>query len=375
MKRILTVSLTTCIAALAAGTAGAQPPSLTTAAARVTAIAKTAHFAGEIAVADLTGPVVDRVLGLVDRGTQQGHRPGARWLWASVTKQVTAVLVMQQVEAGTLSLDGTIHLYLPDFAGATGDTVTLRQLLQHLSGLPNPNDTPAGAGDVPKFYTDTGAGIADTPRALGFCSGAPKARPGSGFAYNNCDYLVLGAILERVTGKTYARLVADQIATPLGLRSLRLARDGALRGGGAATGYTGGGKPYPSVNVATFGAAGALTGTARDLIAFDRALAGAKLVGPASRAILWKGDPKLGYQALGVWSFPARLVGCALPVTLIERRGDVGGIQVRNVIAPDLGRSVAVFVNDDTLDFGEVWQGKGLSYELLSAAFCPNAKS
>ncbi|WP_274517574.1 serine hydrolase [Sphingomonas sp. PAMC 26621] len=196
-----------------------------------------------------------------------------------------------------------------------------------------------------------------------------------GFAYNNCDYLVLGAILERVTGRPYARLVADRIAKPLGLRSLRVARDGAPRGDAAAVGYTTGGKPYPTVNVATFGAAAALTGTARDLAAFDRALAAGKLVGRESRDILWKGDPKLGYEALGVWSFPARLAGCAQPVTLIERRGDVAGIQVRNVIAPDLGRSVAVFVNDDTVQFGEIWQGKGLSYDLLSAAFCLTPQS
>ena len=71
-----------------------------------------------------------------------------------------------------------------------------------------------------------------------------------------------------------------------------------------------------------------------------------------------------------MWSFPARLAGCAAPVALVERRGDVGGIQVRNVIAPDLGRSIAIFTNDDAVDFGEVWQGRGLSYDLLSAAFC-----
>ena len=375
MKRFLTISLTTCIAALAANAANAQLPSITTAAARVTTIAKAAHLSGEIALTDRTGPTIDRTLGLADPGKQQSHRRGARWLWASVTKQVTAVLVMQQVESGTLSLDGTIRHYLPAFAGANGDTITLRQLLQHLSGLPNPDDTAAGAGDVPIFYTETGAGIADTPRATGFCSATPKAAPGAGFAYNNCDYLVLGAILERVTGKPYAQLVADRIAKPLGLRSLRIARDGALRGGGAATGYTAGGKPYPAVNVATFGAAGALTGTARDLVAFDRALAAGRLLGPESRAIWWKADPKVGYEALGVWSFPARLAGCVQPVTLIERRGDVGGIQVRNVIAPNFGRSVAVFVNDDTVDFGEVWQGKGLSFDLLSAAFCPTAQS
>jgi D-alanyl-D-alanine carboxypeptidase len=373
MKRRITMTYTTCIAALAASTASAQPPSLDAAAARVAAIALTAHLSGEIAIADQRGQVADRVIGLADRASGRANAPGARWLWASVTKQVTAVLVMQQVEAGTLSLDGTIRHYLPDFTGANGDTITLRQLLQHLSGLPNPDDTPTDAGGVPGFYIESGQTIANTPRATGFCSGTPKTAPGAGFAYNNCDYLVLGAILERITGKSYAELVADRIAKPLKLRSLRLARDGAPRGGAAATGYTEGNKHFPAINVATFGAAGALTGTARDLIAFDRALVASTLLKPESRALLWDGDPKLGYEALGAWSFPARLARCAQPVTLIERRGDVGGIQVRNVIAPDLGRSIAIFINDDSVDFGEVWQGKGLAYTLLSAAFCPSA--
>ena len=375
MKRLLTVSLTIFMGTLSFSTANAEIPSITTAAARVTAVAKAANLSGEIALADQTGPTIDRAVGLSDRGKHVSHRAGARWLWASVTKQVTAVLVMQQAEAGTLSLDGTIRRYLPDFAGANGDTITLRQLLQHVSGLPNPDDTTADASEVPTFYTDTGPAIADTARAKDFCSGTPKAPPGAGFTYNNCDYLVLGAILERVTGKSYAQLVADRIAKPLGLRSLRVSRDSQLRGGGAAIGYASGGKPYPAINVATFGAAGALTGTARDLIAFDRALTAGKLLRPESRAILWNGDPKLGYEALGAWSYPARLNGCAEPVALIERRGDVGGIQVRNVIAPDLGRSIVVLINDDMVDFGEVWQGKGLSHDLLSAAFCTTAQS
>jgi hypothetical protein len=79
----------------------------------------------------------------------------------------------------------------------------------------------------------------------------------------------------------------------------------------------------------------------------------------------------LGYEARGAWSFTAALKGCQGSVQLVERRGDFAGTQVRNVIAPALGRAVIVFTNDDAIDFGEVWQGRGLSYELLSAAFCP----
>lgn len=362
------------LAILSSAAADAATPTLTVAQQRVMQIARAAPLSGEIAMADQSGAIVDAALGLADREDHRAHRRGARWLWASVTKQVTAVLIMQQVEAGTLSLDGTIRTYLPDFAGTGGDSVTVRQVLQHLSGLPNPDDTPPDAADVPEFYRQTGALIGNTPRMAGYCAGKPKADAGSRFTYNNCDYLVLGAMLERVTGKSFAALVAEKIAMPLGLTSLKLASDGAQRGGAVAIGYTVAGRRYPPINVATFGAAGALTGTARDLIAFDRAMLTGALLKPESRTVLWQGNPKLGYEALGAWSFPARLNGCDAPVALVERRGDVGGIQVRNIIAPLTGRSIAIFTNDDTVDFGEVWQARGLAYDLLSAAFCTPVK-
>ncbi len=374
MKQTLTFSLAACIALLSTGVSQAQTPPLASAGTRVMAVARAARLSGEIVVSDQAGPVFDRAIGLADRQSGRSHRTGARWLWASVTKQVTAVLIMQQVESGALSLDGTVRDYLPEFPGASGDRVTVRQLLQHLSGLPNPDDATPGVNNIPGFYSESGAVISADARSSGYCAGAPKAAPGSGFAYNNCDYLVLGAILERVSGKSYATLIADRIARPLGLHSLKLAPDGAAQGGSAAIGYTTDGQRYPAINVATFGAAGALTGTARELIALDRALLAGKLLKAQSRDVLWQGDPKLGYEALGVWSFPARLAGCTEPVALVERRGDVGGIQVRNVIAPELGRAMAVFTNDDTVDFGEVWQAKGLSYELLSAALCQPGK-
>jgi hypothetical protein len=63
--------------------------------------------------------------------------------------------------------------------------------------------------------------------------------------------------------------------------------------------------------------------------------------------------------------------GCSAPISLVERRGDFGGTQVRNVIAPSLGRAVILFTNDASAEFGEVWQGNGFTFDLLSAAFCP----
>ena len=110
------------------------------------------------------------------------------------------------------------------------------------------------------------------------------------------------------------------------------------------------------------------------LLAFDRALLSDRLLPRALRDMMWTGEPKLGYVALGAWAFEARLAGCKAPVKLLERRGDVGGVQVRNLIAPQSGASLVVFTNLAELDFGEIWQGRGLSYDLAAAAFCPEAE-
>jgi len=116
-----------------------------------------------------------------------------------------------------------------------------------------------------------------------------------------------------------------------------------------------------------------MQGSAADMVRFDRALMGEALLKAPEKTLAWTGDPALGYMALGVWAFPAELRGCSGPVDLVERRGDLGGIQVRNILAPGLGRAITVFTNDATVDFGEIWQGQGLTYDLLSAALCETA--
>lgn len=265
------------------------------------------------------------------------------WRWASVTKQVTAALIMAELDAGRFTLDDPLSKVLPAFTGAAREKITIRHLLQHTSGLPNPEDSAPGKDGVPSFYS---APVKDMNKAAyTYCAGTPKRGVGESFEYNNCDYLVLGAVLQRIRGSSYSTIVRERIAKPLGLKSLQL-------------------------DLNPYGASGALSGTARELLIFDRALMSNKLVSKASTAAMWTGDPKLGYAALGAWSFPAKLEGCAAPVALVERRGAIGALQVRNVLAPEQGRAVIVFTEKEGFEFGEIWQGQGALYELLSAALC-----
>ena len=378
----------------------------------VVSAASAQGFAGEVLVTDAKAVTYSRAVSNPGRP----HDRGDLWRWASVTKQLTATLVMQAVATGELSLEDTLAQRLPDFHGATADKVTVRMLLQHTSGLANPDDTPAAsATDVPDFYRRKTPGAGGVADALGYCAGTPKAAPGAGFAYNNCDYIVLGAVLERVWGKPYAALVQQKLTRPAGLKSLDLAVNAPLPpmtpgflekvwGKPYAVlvqeklakpvgptpldiadhvtppprltpGYTESGGPEPSFVLATFGAAGAAYGTPEDLAAFDRGLMTGLYLDAAATKTAWTGEPKLGYVALGVGSCPAALKGCSGVVRLVERRGEIGGTQVRNLIAPDKKLALIVFADQAGLDFGEIWQGKGLTYDLASAAFCGDAKA
>lgn len=333
--------------------------------ARVVASATSQGFAGEVLVADADEVLFDVAVGLADREGRVEHRTGAVWRWASVTKQVTAALVMAEVDAGRLGLDDPVAQHLPRFADAATATVTLRQLLMHTSGLPNPDDSAPDASGQPSFYTRSDRDL--DASAFGYCRGTPKRPPGTTFEYDNCDTLVLGAVLARLEGETFARIVEARIAQPLGLASVRVADDTPR---GTQVAYDANGVRVPQPRLATFGAAAAIEGTARDLLGFDRALLGHRLVSALSTKTMWTGEPRFGYVALGAWAFSARLAGCAKPVQLVERRGDVGGVQVRNVIAPELGRVLIVFTNAADFEFGEIWQGKGFTHDLLAAALC-----
>lgn len=286
-----------------------------------------------------------------------------KWRWASVTKQVIATLVMQEVAKGRIRLDAPVATYLPGFRSPNARMVTVRQLLRHQSGLPNPDDTAASPDAIPAYDTAGYTGSRDP--LTGYCAGPVKGPPGGNWSYNNCDYVVLGALLEQVTGMNWPRLVRDRIASPFGMASV-----GAYPTPRPTVVGSVDGQPDTGYDLAAFGAAAGLYGTARDLWRFDRALMKGKLLPDAARAEMWDGRPELGSIALGQWVYSAPLKGCQYPARIVERRGAIGGVEVRNFILPEWDAVVIVFADHTGIDFGEVWQGKGLSHDLIAAAIC-----
>ena len=97
-----------------------------------------------------------------------------------------------------------------------------------------------------------------------------------------------------------------------------------------------------------------------------------KLIGTKERDEMWRGEPTLGYTALGQWESVLPLEGCREPVRIIERRGSIGAFEARNFILPEQQIAIAIMVEQtkQDLDFGEPWTKSGFRYDVLSVVAC-----
>ncbi len=336
-------------------------------------VVRKAHEAGQFDGVVLVGRddavTYRRAVGLADRIAQVPHTPGESWRWLSISEQVAAVLVLQDVERGRLALDAPISRYLPGFGGQAVGRVTLRQLLQHASGLANPDDAGVDERGVPTAYRANG--LATTPKAmLEPCAAAPKSAPNLRYEANTCDTLVLAAVLEHVNGARYAQLVSSRIAKPLGLASLTMLPPNGSPTRSGVLGHDGEGAREAPYDAGRYGAAGALQGTLDDLWRFDRALMGFLLLSKPVAATMGSGNPRLGNAALGGWSYMAKPKQCAEPVGVFERRSEIGGVRAVNLLVPARQLALVAFSNTANTDWGQLSQGSGLLHDLLDAALC-----
>ena len=321
---------------------------------------------GTVLIAHGDTIVFEGTVGTIAPGGDTPHQLGAVWRWASVSKQVTATIAMQEVAAGRLDLDAPITRYLPDSKAPYASRITSRMLMQHVSGLPRMEEGPIGQDDWPTFYS-VDLDSPETGRT--WCEGPTTREPLSEFFYGDCDFIMMTAVIQATSGKRYADLIAERIAQPLGLTSVGV----FPRAEPTVAGFADGKPESSAFRLENFGGAGALYGTTRDLLAFDRALMTGKLIPDAERAQMWDGKGEYGNAALGQWSFSSPLKDCGdTPVRIVERRGFIGGVVLRNIILPDLDMVIIMTANRAEAEaaFGEIWQQAGITHDVMRAAVC-----
>src|SRR5690606_17204118 len=177
----------------------------------VSTYAEYGKFNGSVLVADKGNVIYKKGFGLADMEWNIPNQPDTKHRLGSITKQFTAVLIMQLVEQGKLQLHVPVTTWLPDYPKKNGDIITIHHLLTHTSGIPNMTSCPGFIKDVSRnAYTPAQLVKISADSTLEF-------KPGERFAYSNSGYLLLGHIIEKVTGKSYEQVLQEHILTPLGM--------------------------------------------------------------------------------------------------------------------------------------------------------------
>ncbi|MFI6688608.1 serine hydrolase domain-containing protein [Streptomyces sp. NPDC050485] len=269
----------------------------------------------------------------------------------SITKTFVATVVLQLAAEHRLGLDDTVDRYLPGLVrghGNDGRHLTLRSLLSHTSGLFD-------------YTADTTVPVPLTPsEAIRTALAHSPGRPGT-YAYSNTDYVLLGLVIQQVTGRSYATEADRRIITPLRLTGTSFPGARTTLPDPHSRGYAPDGKDVTELDPRQAGASGELISTLADLSRFYAALLSGALLPAAQQRELLSTTATRGIYALGV--YPQRL-SCGL--TVWGHNGRISGSYVRAAATPD-GRHTAVFrVNTD----GLTQPSRELA--LLDAEFCPD---
>ncbi|HET9170165.1 MAG TPA: serine hydrolase domain-containing protein [Actinospica sp.] len=297
-----------------------------------------------VSISDALGRTTVLTSGEADRATGAPMTAGGRFRIGSMTKMYVATVVLQLVAEHEIDLDAPIERYLPGVVrgnGNDGREITVRELLQHTSGLPDY-----------LTYIDLQSVITDplthySPHELLNLALAhpPLFAPGTGWSYSNTDYVLAGLLIEAVTGQPYGEEIERRIIEPLGLHDTSAPVDEPDIPGSHPQGYA----ELPNsdvIDVSAFNpsiayASGAMISSGADMNRFLRALLRGGLLPPAElramKATIPIGDGS-GY-GLGLQSTPLPCGG-----RYWGHDGGILGFETLSGTTPT-GRQVTVMVN------------------------------
>lgn len=323
MKRIVnqTLPVTLCLIVFLAlsgnvGLANDKPGKID---AYLTQCYEQGQFNGTALVAEAGEVIYKKGFGYANREWGIPNSVDARFRIGSITKQFTAMLIMQLVEEGKISLEAKMTAYLPDYRKQTGDRVTIHHLLTHTSGIPSYTA-------LPGFWSDSTRNHYSVDYVVeNFCSRDLEFEPGEKYRYNNSGYYLLGAIIEAVTGKPFAQVLRERILDPVGMDNTGMDDQSQILKK-RASGYVKHLTEYvndPYFFMQNAYAAGAMYSTVEDLYKWDQALYTEKLISEKSKQKMF--TPFLSNYGYG-WSIDTMpLANASDSVKVIAHGGGING--------------------------------------------------
>ncbi|PYQ28096.1 MAG: serine hydrolase [Acidobacteria bacterium] len=307
--------------------------------ALLTAYNQQRFFNGSALVAESGKVILRKGYGLANMEWQIPNTPDTKFRLGSITKQFTSMVIMQLVGEGKIKLDEKITTYLPGYRKDTGDKVTVRHLLTHTSGIPSYTSQPGFFANVSRNPFTVDAFVKQ------YTSGDLEFEPGTKWSYDNSGYFLLGAIIEKVTGKSYADAVKQRIFDPLEMKDSGYDHFATVLPK-RATGYVltpNGYENAPYLDMSIPYAAGSLYSTVDDLYKWDRALYTDKLLSAELKTTMF--TPVLQNYAFGWSVHPLKLDDQKTEVATITHNGGINGFNTVEIRMPNTQDLVVLLDN------------------------------
>lgn len=298
------------------------------------------QFNGSVLISTAGEALLERGYGFANKEWQMPNDGRTRHRVGSITKSFTAALVVQLAEEGKLDLDQSIGDYLAD---DPRPAITLRQLLTHTDGIPSYTWSAS-------FWQGGAAAVPLTAKEFvrEYCSALPDFPSGDRYRYGNSGFSILGAIIEAVTGKTFAAVLREKLLDPAGMSDsgvesvmalLRRRADGYER-------TVGGYRHADPIPMPLF-AAGSMVSTAEDLLRWDQALYRNDVLSAGVRQILLESRPGAveGTFAYGWNVGELTLEADAKPLRYTSTNGEINGFNALLLRLLD-GRHTIVLLNN-----------------------------
>ena len=289
-------------------------------------------------------------------------QPDTKFRIGSLTKAFTSMLVLQLVDRGKIMLDGKITDYLPDYPKKQGDRVTIHQLLTHTSGIPD-------YGELPNYRDFSRQPY--TPESLSklFADSSFRFEPGSKFSYSNSGYILLGMIIEKVTGKSYEQVLQENILNPLNMSSSGYDRHDTILVK-RARGYEKKANRFvnaPYLDMSVPYSAGSLYSTVEDLFLWDQALYTDRLLAKqTSDRMFIPYIPAYGKSYGYGWVVGKDAIGSSSDsVMVIEHGGTISGFSALISRIPSERHLIVLLSNTRPVAFGSMIRAlRGILYSI-----------
>ncbi|KEQ29372.1 hypothetical protein N180_07440 [Pedobacter antarcticus 4BY] len=323
----------------------------------LTTYVKNGQFDGSILIGKGSKVIYAHQYGLANRQFHVPITSTTKFPVASITKLYTAILILKLQEEKKLDINKTIDQYIPDILPESSTKITIKQLLTHTSGLPKEKIAAYKTRfNITEFIEKN---IVDTL----------LTKPGTRYDYNNVNYILLGAIIESVSGKNWRQVLSEKIIQPLSLENTGLIQTDSVINN-LAYGYHNyafgdlPAKPLKNdafIYMENYATAGAIFTTPEELFKLHLALAENKLLNSTSKKLMYAPEINLGlvdgtpyFVTLGSYYGSRQFKGQTKPIDVIERTGNINGFNTIYIQLPLTKETIIIFCNTDAGDLNTI---------------------